>query len=95
MPWLVIPRSAARTLYSTSRRIAHAGYRQAAELAEALREKFAQMGPQTLRLDELRQGCMEDTGLEVPMAALREALAVLERDGVVRTSRQATVQILS
>ena len=67
----------------------------ASQLAEALRDKFQQMGPQTIRLDELRQSCMEDSGMEVPMNALREALAHLEKDGVVRTSRQATVQILS
>ena len=48
-----------------------------------------------MRLDELRQSCMEDSGMEVPMNALREALTQLERDGIVRTSRQATVQILS
>ena len=53
------------------------------------------MGPQTLRLDELRQGCMADTGLEVPMGALREALGLLEREGHVRTTRQNTVTILS
>ena len=67
----------------------------ASQLAEALREKFGAMGPQTLRVDELRTSCMEDTGLEVPMSALREALAQLEREHVVRTSRQNTVAILA
>ena len=66
----------------------------AGQLAEALREKMMSMGPQTVRLDELRQSCMEDTGMEVPVNALREALAVLERDGVVRVTRQNTVTIL-
>lgn len=67
----------------------------ATQLAEALREKFLSMGPQTLRIDELRQGCMEDTGMDVPLAALREALAMLERDSVVRTTRANTVTILN
>ena len=67
----------------------------ASQLAEALREKFGAMGPQTLRVDELRTSCMEDTGLDVPMSALREALAQLEREHVVRTSRQNTVAILA
>ena len=53
------------------------------------------MGPQTLRIDELRMQTMEDTGMEVPLAALREALGVLERDGQVRTTRANTVTIMS
>jgi DNA replication licensing factor MCM4 len=67
----------------------------ASQLSEALRERFGAMGPQTLRLDELRQSCMADTGLDVPIGALREALGVLERDGLVRLTRQNTVTILS
>ena len=66
----------------------------ASQLADALRDKFGAMGPQTIRLDELRQSCMLDTGLDVPMNALREALSQLERDGVVRTTRQNTVTVL-
>ena len=66
----------------------------AAQLAEALREKFGAMGAQTMRLDDVRAMCLDDTGLDVPVAELREALSQLERDGVVRMMRQNTVAIL-
>ena len=52
------------------------------------------LGAQTMRLDDLRAMCLDDTGLDVPMAELREALSQLERDGVVRMMRSNTVAIL-
>ena len=66
----------------------------AAQLAEALREKFGGMGATTMRVDELRSMCLEETGLDVPINELRESLAQLEREGVVRMLRQNTVAIL-
>ena len=66
----------------------------AAQLAEALREKFGGMGATTMRVDELRAMCLDETGLDVPINELREALSQLEREGSVRMLRQNTVAIL-
>ena len=66
----------------------------AAQLSEALREKFASLGPSTLPMEEVRRLAQEDTGLAVHTAELRDALQVLERDGLVRMIRQSTVAIL-
>ena len=52
------------------------------------------MGATTMRVDELRSMCLEETGLDVPINELRESLAQLEREGVVRMLRQNTVAIL-
>ena len=45
-----------------------------------------------MRLEEVR-ALFDDTGLEVPLNELRDALAQLERDGLVRMPRQNTVVI--
>ena len=52
------------------------------------------MGAQTMRVDDVRAMCLDDTGLDVPIAELREALTQLERDGYVRMLRSNTVQII-
>ena len=63
------------------------------QLADALRPKFIQLGNATLPLEEVRTTLQHETGLQVTVGELREALALLERDGLVRMIRQSTVQI--
>ena len=63
------------------------------QLADALRPKFIQLGNATLPLEEVRTTLQHESGLQVTVGELREALALLERDGLVRMIRQSTVQI--
>ena len=67
----------------------------ASQLAEALRPKLQAMGGNTLPLEEVRQLAMADTGLQVAVGELRDALANLEREGLIRMIRQGTVQVLA
>ena len=61
-------------------------------LAAALKDRFLAMSAQTISLQELQQSAQEDTGVEVSITVLREALAILGREGLVSVSRnQVTV----
>ena len=66
----------------------------AAQLADALRDKFLSMGATTMPLDEVRRLAQQDTGVEVGLGEMRDALANLEREGVVRMLRANTVAVL-
>jgi DNA replication licensing factor MCM4 len=65
----------------------------AKQLAAALKDRFISMSAQSIALQELQQSAQEDTGVEVSMTVLREALAILQREGITSLHRN-TVSIL-
>jgi DNA replication licensing factor MCM4 len=65
----------------------------AKHLAVALKDRFVSMSAQSIALQELQHTAQEDTGVEVSMTVLREALAILQREGIISLHRN-TVGIL-
>ena len=65
----------------------------AKQLAAALKDRFASMSAQAISLQELQHSTQEDTGVEVSMTVLREALAILQREGIASLHRN-TVSVL-
>lgn len=59
----------------------------AKNLAAHLKDRFASMSAQTISLQELQHSAQEDTGVPVTMAVLREAIAILGRDGIATLNR--------
>ncbi len=61
---------------------------QAKQLAAGLKDRLSQMASgASVSLTELQASVQSDTQVDVPLTTMREAVAILERDGVVRFSR--------
>uniref|UniRef100_A0A7S3B9I3 DNA replication licensing factor MCM4 n=1 Tax=Haptolina ericina TaxID=156174 RepID=A0A7S3B9I3_9EUKA len=63
-------------------------------LLNSLRERFRTMGQATLQVSDIQREIQEETGLEVEAAKLREALATLAKENVIRYLRQNTISVL-
>ena len=65
----------------------------AEHLANAMRERFRGMRSQTLGFDEVRRLMQEDTGVDIGINELRDALQSLVGEAVVKQPRPNTVVV--
>lgn len=61
----------------------------AKQLAEVLKDRFVTMPAQSIALQELQKSAQDDTGVEVSMTVMREALAILQREGIISLHRNS------